>query len=217
MRKLRLSPLSARAVSGPLSLLLAAVVLAAAGGLLVWNDSSPVHAQAISEPAKPTGLAATAGLERVTLMWDDPGDSSITAYEYYQAAELAKLTASDGAVSDEFGRSVSVDGDTMVVGAYRDDDNGFQSGSAYVFVRPSGGDWSEASQVAKLTASDGAADDEFGISVSVDGDTVVVGANGHDDSGSDSGSAYVFVKPLTGWADATETAKLTASDGAVSD
>ena len=50
-----------------------------------------------------------------------------------QAAEQAKLTASDAADEDWFGRSVSVDGDTAVVGAYRDDDNGVQSGSAYVF------------------------------------------------------------------------------------
>jgi len=49
--------------------------------------------------------------------------------------EVAKLTASDGAVADEFGRSVSVDGDTAVVGAWGDDDNGSNSGSAYVFVR----------------------------------------------------------------------------------
>ena len=81
----------------PLILLLAAVVLAAAGGLLIWNGNPPVHAQVISAPASPSGLAATAGLERVTLSWEDPGDSSITGYEYYQAAELAKLKASGGA------------------------------------------------------------------------------------------------------------------------
>ena len=168
-------------------------------------------------PPKPSGLAATAGLERVTLSWEDPGDSSITGYEYYQAAELAKLTATDRAGGDQFGFSVSVDGDTMVVGADRDDDNGADSGSAYVFVRPASGDWSEARQVAKLTASDGAAGDRFGTSVSVDGDTIVVGANGDDDSGSATGSAYVFVRPSAGWATTTETAKLTASDGARND
>ena len=135
------------------------------------------------------------------------------------ATETAKLTASDGAGEDYFGRSVSVDEDTVVVGAWGDDDNGPDSGSAYVFVKPSTG-WASASESAKLTASDGAGNDWFGISVSVEGDIVVVGAWGDDDSGgrsARSGSAYVFVEPAAGWAAATEAAKLTASDGAGSD
>ena len=87
-------------------------------------------------------------------------------------SEQAKLTASDGASNDYFGCSVSIDGDTAVIGASRDDDNGIDSGSAYVYVR-SNGVWSEQQ---KLTASDGAASDEFGYSVSIDGDTAVIGA-----------------------------------------
>ena len=90
-----------------------------------------------------------------------------------QADEQAKLTASDGAPKDWFGWSVSVSGDTAVVGALYDDDNGFHSGSVYVFVR-AGSTWTEQ---AKLTASDGAGGDQFGLSVSVDGDTAVVGAS----------------------------------------
>ena len=71
---------------------------------------------------------------------------------------------------------------------------------------------------AKLTASDGAMLDFFGISVAIAGDTIVVGASGDDVGGNgDQGSAYVFVKPAAGWANAAETAKLTASDGAVAD
>ena len=104
--------------------------------------------------------------------------------------QQAKLTASDGAEDDWFGRSVAVDGDTAVTGAPGDDDNGSVSGSAYVFTR-SGGIWT---QQAKLTASDGAADDAFGFSVAVDGDTAVIGAYEDDDNGTDSGSAYVFTK-----------------------
>ena len=63
----------------------------------------------------------------------------------------SKRTASDGAVSDSFGYSVSVSGDYAVIGAYGDDDNGFLSGSAYIFERDGAGNWSE---VEKLTASD---------------------------------------------------------------
>ncbi len=58
----------------------------------------------------------------------------------------------------------------------------------------------------KLTALDAAGGEEFGVSVSIDGDRVVVGALNDDDAGSGSGSAYVFQKPATGWADATEDA-----------
>ncbi len=70
------------------------------------------------------------------------------------------------------------------------DDGGTDSGSAYVFTR-TGGVWS---QQAKLTASDLAYADYFGVSVAVSGDTAVIGAYGDDDGGSDSGSAYVFTR-----------------------
>ena len=129
--------------------------------------------------------------------------------------QTAKLTASDGAASDYFGSSVAISGDTVVVGAYYDDIGAnADQGSAYVFVKPASG-WADMTQTAKLTASDGAADDYFGNSVAISGDTVVVGAYDDDiGSNTDQGSAYVFVKPANGWADMTQTAKLTASDGA---
>ena len=101
--------------------------------------------------------------------------------------EETKLTASDGSNQDDFGTSVSISGDTIVVGA-----TGDGGGSAYVFVKPGGG-WSVSSKEnAKLTASDGAGSDYFGYSVAVSGDTIAVGAYRDDDNGSNSGSAYVF-------------------------
>ena len=104
--------------------------------------------------------------------------------------QVAWLTAGDGAADDWFGRSVSIDGDTMVIGATQDDDKGDKSGSAYVFMRATAGDLTSGwTQVAKLTAGDGAANDEFGSSVSIDGDAVVIGAVQLQTS---SGSAYVF-------------------------
>ena len=138
--------------------------------------------------------------------------------EYLQRA---KLTAGDGAEYDLFGTSVSIDGDTMVIGAYGDDDDGTSSGSAYVFTRNTAGDLASGwTQVDKLTAgTNGAATDSFGISVSIDGDTMVIGAFWDDDKGSQSGSAYVFTRDTagdlaSGW---TQVAKLTADDGAASD
>ena len=142
------------------------------------------------------------------------------------STETAKLTASYGAALDYFGYSVAVDGDTVLVGAYRDDDeenDSEDSGSAYIFTKPnsSGGwaDWDpmEDTETAKLTASDGADDDWFGVSVALDGNTAVIGASGDDDKGIDSGSVYVFVKPSGAWADGNETDKLTASDGEAQD
>jgi hypothetical protein len=122
------------------------------------------------------------------------------------AISETKLTASDAAAEDWFGKSVSINGDTMVVGAVYEDDKGTNSGSAYVF-RYDGTSWVEE---AKLTASDGAAYDQFGCSVSISGDKVVVGAQLDDDLGGDSGSAYIFRYNGTNW---VEVAKLTASDG----
>ncbi len=104
------------------------------------------------------------------------------------ATEAAKLLAGDGVASDEFGWSVSVSGDTAVIGALADDDNDAESGSASVFVRDGAGNWTPQ---AKLLAGDGAAFDYFGSSVSVSGDTAVIGAYGDNDNGFHSGSAYI--------------------------
>jgi endonuclease/exonuclease/phosphatase family metal-dependent hydrolase len=125
-------------------------------------------------------------------------------------AELGKLLASDGASNNYFGFSVAVSGDVAVVGAYGDDDQGTNSGAAYVF-RFDGSTWR---QEAKLTASDGASLDYFGFSVAVSGDVVVVGAYRDDDQGTDSGSAYVYRYDGSTW---IEEAKLVASDGAYRD
>ena len=129
---------------------------------------------------------------------------------WVNATETAKLTASDANDSDRFGNSVSVCGDYAIVGAYRSDADGIDSGSAYIFKRD-GISWT---QQAKLTASDGAAEDEFGRSVSISADYAIVGAWFDDANGIDSGSAYIFKRGATGWA---EGVNLTASDGAAWD
>ena len=87
--------------------------------------------------------------------------------------QQAKLTASDGAADDNFGFSVAVSGDTVVVGVFSDDVGAnVDQGSAYVLVRT--GWWvGKRKRTAKLTASDGAANDFFGRSVAVSGDTVI--------------------------------------------
>ena len=172
----------------------------------------------VPKPAKPTGLSAEERDAAIKLDWADPGDSKIYQYQISEVIAGGLLTAADGAAGDQFGVSVAVDGDTAVVGSYRDDDNGIDSGSAYVLTRAdSDSDWTQA---VKLTAADGAAGDQFGWSVAMDGDTIVVGAYRHDHSSWDQpGAAYLFVKHTNGWSDhvGTEQAKLTASDAADDD
>jgi len=144
------------------------------------------------------------------------GNEAGSAYVFVRQGgvwtQQQKLTASDAASSDFFGRSVAVLGDTAVVGAVTDDHTGgTDAGSAYVFTRK-GGVWT---QEQKLIASDAAANDLFGVSVALFGDTVVVGAVYNDHAGNtNAGSAYVFSRLGGVW---TEQQKLTASDAQTED
>ena len=129
--------------------------------------------------------------------------------------EVKKLLASDGQDNDWFGVSVDISGDTVVVGAWLSH-YPLGNGAAYIFERNMGGlgNWGE---VVKLGASDAQASDLFGVSVNIDGDTVVVGAEEEDGGPGnplpETGAAYIFERSL-GW---TETAKLTASDAQAAD
>ena len=160
-------------------------------------------------------VALDAGVAVIGAWGDgDNGSNSGSAYVYEQQADgtwqqVAKLTADDGGVYDEFGWSVALDAGVAVIGANRNDGNGEFSGSVYVFEQQADGTWQ---QIAKLTADDGASSDWFGISVATSGGVAVIGASGDDDNGESSGSAYVFEQQADGtW---QQIAKLTADDGA---
>ncbi|MBN2474704.1 MAG: hypothetical protein JXB62_08850, partial [Pirellulales bacterium] len=192
------------------------------------------------------------------------GSAYVFRFDGTQWIERQKLTASDAAAADWFGHSVAISGDTAILGAYGDHDAGGRSGSAYVFrfdgeqwlqqeeLSPSDGvancfgcsvaingdtaiigdrgddeaGWNSGSasvfrfdgdrwiQQQKLTAPDRAADDCFGCSVSISGDTVIVGANYTDDAGSESGSAYIFRFDGSQW---IEQHKLTAFNADTND
>lgn len=130
--------------------------------------------------------------------------------------QTAELSASDGQPLDFFGASVSVSGNTVVVGAPQATVNGTQfQGAAYVFVEPPTG-WTDMTETAKLTPSDGVYASLFGSSVGISGSTVLVGAPGNGDNPIP-GEGYVFVEPADGWINMRETAVLTASDGFDSD
>ena len=141
-------------------------------------------------------------------------ESTGSVYIFYRVdetwGEVTKLTASDGQNGDAFGYAVSIDGECAVVGAFG---SAGLTGAAYVFERIDGV-WQE---VSKLTAADGDERDRFGISVPIDGSTILIGAH-TDESGEDelgnpvddaSGSVYVFERFDGTW---QESAKLTASD-----
>jgi hypothetical protein len=126
---------------------------------------------------------------------------------------IAELTASDGLIGDRLGGAVAVSGHTVVGGATQHPYPKAR-GAAYVFVEPSGG-WTNSTQTAKLIASDGAAYDWFGSSVAIQGNVVAVGAI---DASGFRGSAYLYVKPKTGWATTSKfAAKLTATDAGAYD
>jgi hypothetical protein len=128
---------------------------------------------------------------------------------------VSKLTA-DNTAYGFFGSSLSLDGDTAIVGAFRDNENGASSGSAYIFSRNQGGsdNWG---LVKKLLADDGAADNFFGFSVAISGSSIIVGAKLDDDNGAQSGSAYLFSQNQGGSNNWGTVRKLLASDGAAND
>ncbi len=113
---------------------------------------------------------------------DDKGSSSGSAYIFKRDgtswSQQRKVTAGDGNSNDYFGHAVSIDGDYAIVGAYRDDDNGSSSGSAYIFAR-SGTSWNMQDKLT-LSIYEATGNDNFGYSVSIDGDYALVGAPGHN-------------------------------------
>ena len=135
---------------------------------------------------------------------DATDSGSVYVYDL-DGSNQTKITASDGAAGDMFGFSVAVGSDKIVVGA-RDDhnDNGDDAGAVYVYDL-------DGSNEVKIIASDGAADDEFGFSVAVENDKIVVGAMRDNDNGTNSGSVYVY--NMLG----RNEVKFIASDGAATD
>lgn len=158
------------------------------------------------------GFGQNVAIYSDTVVVGAPGHDNGSVYVFVRSGSMwsqqAILTASSGTAYDGFGSHVAISGNTVVVGApYA---NGWQ-GSAYVFVRSSAG-WN---QQAQLTANDGAANDLFGNSVAIGGNTVVVGACFDDiDANAYQGSTYVFLRFGASW---SQQAKLTASDGAPGD
>ncbi|MHC4850859.1 MAG: invasin domain 3-containing protein [Planctomycetota bacterium] len=141
----------------------------------------------------------------------DVGAATGSAYVFElqgtQWIRTQKLIAADQQAGAHFGVSATIDGNTLLIGAWG---RNSVAGAAYVFER-SNGTWQ---QTAVLVPNDAAANDFFGLFVTLQGDTVLVGSPGDDDLGSNSGSGYVFTRSNGTW---SQTAKLLASDGVASD
>ena len=162
-----------------------------------------------------SGATLIVGAEGHDGLHTDSG--AVYVFEQYQSNaqnwfESAMIIAADESVSQLFGRSVAIDGDTAVIGAPGDKDLGISAGAAYVFSR-NPENLRQWMQIAKLTATDGAARDHFGASVTIKGDVIAVGANKHDaNSVSDSGAVYIYRHQQSGNTGWVQTAKLVPAD-----
>ncbi len=142
---------------------------------------------------------------------DDNGDGSGAAWIFdltqvhNEGYEPIKLTASDAAAGDNFGNAVATDGNHIIVGAWKDGDDGENQGAAYVFT-------TSGQEQHKLVANDGALFDQFGSALAIDNGTIVVGATFANAPGADSGAAYLFDANS-----GAQIAKLVAPDGSAGD
>ncbi|PCI07763.1 hypothetical protein COB72_09595, partial [bacterium] len=155
--------------------------------VVIQGDRAVIGARRAEQSGVPSGGAYV--FERIAGQW-------------VQQFKLGRVDQADG---DEFGSSVAMDGNTIVVGVPHDDDYGNDSGSVYVYTSVFGF-WF---QQAKLLADDGMEDDFFGSSVAISGDTIVVGAHSNDHDGTNSGAAYVYTRSGGVW---TQRVKLSPSD-----
>ena len=140
-------------------------------------------------------LGYAVAIDGDTIVAGDRKDSgSVYVFSASDGAQLAKLMAGDAAEDDKFGEKVAIDGDTIAIAAENEGNTGGSEkdgpGAVYVFRTNDGG--ATYDELEKVTALDAAASDWFGTSVAIEGGTLVAGARGDDDAGSESGSAYVF-------------------------
>ena len=159
----------------------------------IWGDVAMIGARLDDDPDPDTGSVYVFRYDPLTETWQ----------------EQQKLIPSDWEFSGRFGSSVSLEGDWAVIGAPSHHEQASGVGAAYIFrFDPKMERWEEQQ---KLQASDGAASNVFGASVSLSGYTALIGATFGDAPGmSNTGAAYILTYDGEQW---TEQQKLTASDG----
>jgi len=217
-------PAPPRTGSGPLTLSLRLSGGLAArmerGSVLLWARGIALsYGGLVVSDARGRVLRSWLGLVRggVLIRVDDRG--AVYPLRIDPFVQRAQLTASNGAQDDRLGVSVAVSGDTIVAGApFHWVGTVPYQGEVYVFVKPRSG-WASATETARLTSSNGAANDSFGSQVAISGNTIVAASSIHTTFGArlHQGEVYVFVRPKSGWVNATENARLIASDGVAED
>jgi uncharacterized delta-60 repeat protein len=193
----------------------------AAAVMTEWSEDAMLRASDAQDGDRFGGSVSISGDTAIVGAFYEGGEAAFVFSQDANGAwtEQAILRASDSQSGDNFGRSVCIFGDTAIVGAHYEDggagDPLSNSGAVYVFTRDVNGAWTEQ---AILRASNAQAEDYFGYSVSISGDTVIVGAADEDGVGyglAHSGAAYVFTRDAGGeW---TEQAILRASDAQFED
>ena len=145
---------------------------------------------------------------------DDKGKDSGAVVSFEREVNTWKqrqiFTAPDAKPGDAFGQSITLTKNHLVIGAPRNDALGNDAGAAYIYKREND-TWRYQT---KITASDGVTGDLFGISVAIDGNTILVGADLHDEKAENAGAVYVYVLEENKW---KQEAKLMASDGGKTD
>jgi len=186
-----------------------------------YNGTSWVQEQKLlaSDGSKDDRLGNTVSIDGNVIVagaWkkNGGGKSSGAAYVYrfngLQWVQEQKLIASDRDANDGFGRHVSVSGNVIAVGTWKDDDGASNAGAVYMF-RHNGTSWV---QEQKLVASDASTNSFLGWSVYLDGRTVVAGAFGDSPKGTQSGAAYVWRHDGASWG---HEHKIVPQDGAAYD
>lgn len=190
------------------------------GGANNWGEVTKLTASdaAVDDNFGSLGSIAISGDYAVVGAW---GGTSAYVFRRDEGGtdnwgEVKKLTDSDSYPHDQFGLSVAISGDTVVVGAHLSNTSGERSGSAHIFKRDEGGpdNWGE---VKTISASDAAPFDSFGVAVAISGDTIVVGTNRDNTAALNLGSAYIFQRDEGGSNNWGEVKRLVASDGASND
>jgi FG-GAP repeat len=185
-----------------------------------WQSMKPVATLSSPNPGTDAQFGESVAISGRTIVVGAKGQDSGTGAVYvytepkngwksttHPAAQLSISSASTG---DQLGDDVAISGNTIVAGASgRDVGSNTGQGAVFVFTKPASG-WHDETEKAALWASDGVANDNFGESADIAGNTIVAGSQDHN---SLAGDADVFVKPASGWADGTETTKLLVTGG----
>ncbi|GEM_PF-1446551 len=188
-------------------------ILVASDGSVLDNFGSSVSVSgptAVVGAGFHDGVAENAGAAYVYRNVDTR--TSVTGF----LTQDVKLIASDAAMNDGLGRSVSISGLNAVAGAENNATNGVGGGSVYVYKNLDTATGTITEDV-KLIASDADSGDQFGTSAAISGTTVVVGASRDDDRGANAGAVYVFLDAPLKSGTVTEDLKITVANGQMND